>query len=631
MLNIPIKDHFRETRLFNARISVIGVIVVVLIFALLLRLAYLQIFAHRHYETLSQANRIKPLPIPPPRGLILDRNGVILAQNYPVYTLEIIPEQVDDMNSLLEELGHVVNLNEADLKNFRKQLRDRPRFESLVLRSHLTEEEAARLAVKRPYFNGVELEARLQRHYPLTGLGAHFLGYVARISEQEQDRIDKSDKSMYRGIQDIGKLGLEASYETTLLGQVGVEKVETNAHGRSLRILERIAPVAGKNLSLNIDARLQAIAEEALGKRRGAVIAIEPSTGAVLAFVSTPTYDLNSFVGGIDTDSYQRLLNDPDKPLINRALNGQYSPGSTIKAFLGLAALELNGFDANKPILCPGWYTLPDSSHVFRDWKQGGHGLVSLHDAVVQSCDVYFYKLAVALDIDGINRFLAPFGFGKKTGVDLLNESDGILPSREWKEARGSKWYPGETVVTGIGQGPLLVTPLQLASAMSAMANQGVRMQPELVHAIVDAKTGAARDVAPVVDSQIPLKNRHDLDVEIQNLTDVVHSNKGTAYGIGYNAPYKIAGKTGTAQVKSVAQGQRYSESATPERLRDHALFISFAPVGDPKVAVAVIVENGGHGGSAAAPIARKVMDYVILGKSSVPPGGVKSESTVDE
>jgi len=631
MLNIPIKDHFRETRLFNARISIIGVIVVILISTLLLRLTYLQIFAHRHYETLSQANRVKPIPIPPPRGLILDRNGVVLAQNYPVYTLEVIPEQVDDMNSLLEELGHVVNLNEADLKNFRKQLRDRPRFESLVLRSHLTEEEAARLAVKRPYFNGVELEARLQRHYPLTGLGAHFLGYVARISEQEQDRIDKSDKSMYRGVQDIGKLGIEASYEATLLGQVGVEKVETNAHGRSLRILERIAPVAGKNLTLNIDARLQAIAEEALGKRRGAVIAMEPSTGAVLAFVSTPTYDPNAFVGGIDTDSYQRLLDDPDKPLINRALNGQYSPGSTIKAFLGLAALERNGFDANKPILCPGWYTLPDSSHVFRDWKQGGHGMVALHDAVVQSCDVYFYKLAVAMDIDGINQFLAPFGFGKKTGVDLPSESDGILPSREWKEARGSKWYPGETVVTGIGQGPLLVTPLQLASAMSAMANQGVRMKPELVHAIVDAKTGAARDVAPVVDSEIPLKNKHDLDVEIQNLTDVVHSSKGTAYGIGYNAPYKIAGKTGTAQVKSVAQGQRYSESTTPERLRDHALFISFAPVGDPKVAVAVIVENGGHGGSAAAPIARKIMDYVILGKSSTPPGGVKSESTVDE
>jgi penicillin-binding protein 2 len=628
MLNIPIKDHFRETRVFLARLSVIGTILLVLTVVLLLRLAYLQVIAHRHFETLSQANRIKPIPIPPPRGMILDRNGVVLAQNYPVYTLEIIPEQVDDMNSLLEELGHVVTLNEADLKNFRKQLRDRPRFESLVLRAHLTEEEAARLAVKRPYFNGVELEARLQRHYPLTGLGAHFLGYVARISEQEQERIDKS---YYRGIQDIGKLGLEASYERTLLGQVGVEKVETNAHGRSLRVLERIAPVAGKNLALNIDARLQAIAEEALGSRRGAVVAIEPATGAVLAFASTPTYDPNAFVDGIDADTYNRLLNDPDKPLINRALNGQYSPGSTIKAFLGLAALELKGFDPTRPVLCPGWYTLPDSSHVFRDWKRGGHGWVTLHDAVVQSCDVYFYKLAVAMDIDGIHRFLAPFGFGRKTGIDLPNESDGLLPSREWKQARGGKWYPGETVVTGIGQGPLLVTPLQLASAISALANHGVRMKPQLVHAILDPATGAARDITPVVDSQIPLKDPHDLDVEIRNLTDVVHSNKGTAYGIGYNAPYEIAGKTGTAQVKSVAQGQTYQEHLTPERLRDHALFISFAPVNDPKVAVAVIVENGGHGGSAAAPIARKVMDYVILGKRVAPPGGVKPDSIVEE
>ena len=621
MLNIPIKDQFRESRLFNARLSVIGVVVTVLVIALLLRLAYLQVFAHRHYETLSQANRIRPIPIQPPRGLILDRNGIILAQNYPVYTLQIIPEQVDDMKSLLHELGQVVNLNETDLKNFRKQLRDRPRFESLVLRSHLTEEEAARLAVKRPYFNGVQLEARLQRHYPLTGLGVHFLGYVGRINEQEQEQIDKAT---YRGVDYIGKLGLEASYEKILLGQVGFEKVETNAHGRSLRTLDRIPPVAGKNLYLNIDAKLQALAEQALGKQRGAVIAIDPATGGILAFVSTPTYDPNPFVNGIDQDSYNALLNNPDKPLINRALNGQYSPGSTIKAFLGLAALELKGFDPNKPVMCPGWYTLPDSSHVFRDWKRVGHGLVDLHDAVVQSCDVYFYKLAVAMGIDAIDKFLAPFGFGQKTGVDLYNESDGLLPSPEWREARGQKWYPGETVVTGIGQGPLLVTPLQLADATAALANHGIRMKPELVHAIVDAKTGVTQDIAPAVDAQVPLKNPHDLDVQIQNLTDVVNTRKGTAYRIGYNAPYKIAGKTGTAQVKGIAQGQYYREKETPERLRDHALFIAFAPVGDPKVAVSVIVENGGHGGSTAAPIAREIMDYVILGKSPATPEKTK-------
>lgn len=611
MLNIPIKDHFRESRLFNSRLTVVGVVVVVLLLALFLRLIYLQVVAHRHFETLSQANRVKPLPIQPPRGLILDRNGVILAQNYPVYTLEIIPEQVDDMNTLLEELKKVVTLNEADLKNFRKQLRERPRFESLLLRSHLTEEEAARIAVRRTYFSGVELEARLQRHYPQAGLGVHFLGYVGRINEQELDRIDKS---AYRGMQYIGKLGIEAAYEKALLGQVGFEKVETNAHGRSLRILERIPPVAGKNLQLNIDARLQAVAEQALGQRRGAVIAMEPSTGAVLAFASTPTYDPNPFVNGIDPESYQALLNDPDKPLINRALNGVYSPGSTIKAFLGLAALETKEFDASKPVLCPGWFTLPGSSHQFRDWKKSGHGLVTLHDAVVQSCDVYFYKLAVAMEIDAMNKFLKRFGFGAKTGVDLQNESDGLLPSTAWKQSRGQKWYPGETVVVGIGQGPILVTPLQLVVATATLANHGVPVRPHLLRAMIDATTGAAEAVPTESLPPIPLKDQRDLDEQIRNLEDVVHTNKGTAYRIGYNAPYKIAGKTGTAQVKSIAQGQSYSEKHTPERLRDHALFISFAPVGDPKVAVSVIVENGGHGSSAAAPIARKVMDQVILG-----------------
>lgn len=625
MLNIPIKDQFRESRVFNARLTVVGAIVLALILALFLRLVYLQIFAHRHFETLSQANRIKPIPIQPPRGLILDRNGVVLAQNYPVYTLEIIPEQVDDMNSLLEELKQVVSLNESDLKNFQKQLRERPRFENLLLRSHLTEEEAARLAVKRTYFSGVELEARLQRHYPLAGLGVHFLGYVARINEQELERIDKAT---YRGMQHIGKLGIEVSYEKPLLGQVGFEKVETNAHGRSLRILERIAPVAGRNLYLNIDAKLQALTEQALGNRRGAVIALEPATGAILAFVSTPTYDPNPFVNGIDPDSYNALLNDPDKPLINRALNGQYSPGSTIKAFLGLAALERDDFGAGKPITCPGWFTLPGSSHQFRDWKKSGHGTMNLHDAVVQSCDVYFYKLAVAMEIDAMRKFLEPFGFGKKTGVDLLNESEGLLPSPEWRQARGQKWYPGETVITGIGQGSILVTPLQLATAIAAMANHGVRLKPQLVRAMEDAKTRVAQETVPETYAQIPLKDRQHLDIQIQNLTDVVHTNRGTAYGIGYNAPYKIAGKTGTAQVKGIAQGQSYSEKATPERFRDHALFVSFAPVGDPKVAVAVIVENGGHGSSAAAPIARKVMDHVILGKTAAAPGAATPASS---
>lgn len=626
MLNIPLKDYFRETRIFNNRVLIVAVAIAILGLLLVLRLVWLQVFSHRHYETLSQANRIRPIPIPPPRGLILDRHGVVLAQNYPVYTLEVVPEQVDDMNALLEQLGELVQLTDTDLKAFRKQLKERPRFEALTLRANLTEEEAARVAVKRPYLYGVELAARLQRHYPLGGLGVHAVGYVGRISEADLERLDKA---AYRGMRHVGKLGLEATYERELLGRVGFEKMETNAHGRALRALERVAPVAGKNLQLHLDAKLQAIAEHALGKRRGAVVAIEPATGAVLAFASTPTYDANPFVNGIDPDSYRGLLDNPDKPLINRAINGQYAPGSTIKAFMGLAALETDKFDADKPIACGGAYSLPGSTHQFRDWKKGGHGTVTLRDAIAQSCDVYFYKLAVAMQIDAMKNFLAPFGFGRRTGIDLPAESEGILPSPAWKEARGLKWLPGETVITGIGQGPILATPLQLASAMSALANHGVRLRPMMVRALVDPVTQQARELKAAAYPELPLKDKTHLDTVIEYLTDVAHSPRGTAYGIGHNAPYKIAGKTGTAQVKGIAQGAKYSEHATPERLRDHALFISFAPVENPQVAVAVIVENGGHGSSAAAPIARKVMDYVILAKNlpvSVPAASENSE-----
>jgi penicillin-binding protein 2 len=616
MLNIPIKDRFRETRIFNTRLAVAAVFAGVLLGVLVVRLAYLQIFAHRHYETLSQANRVRPIPIPPPRGLILDRRGVVMAQNYPVFTLEITPEQVDDMPSVLEELGKLVRLTDGDLKSFRKQLRERPRFEALTLRTHLTDEEAARVALRRPYLNGVELQARLQRHYPLAGLGVHAVGYVGRINEQELERIDRN---AYRGTQHIGKLGLEATYEDPLLGRAGFEKNETNAHGRVLRTLERIAPVAGQNLHLSLDARLQALTEQALGKRRGAVVAMDPKTGAVLAFASTPTYDPNPFVNGISPEGYKALLDDPDKPLINRALNGQYSPGSTIKVFLGLLALEHEGFDANKPVACPGWFNLPGDRHVFRDWKKTGHGVVGLHDAIVQSCDVYFYRLAHAVGIDAVKNFLAPFGFGARTGVDLPLESEGILPSPEWKKARNLPWYPGETVMTGIGQGPILVTPIQLATATAALANDLNRLRPHLTASLETPGNQSHRLFERQVTAEIPIRDKANLATLIGHMAGVAHDKAGTAYGIGWNSPYRIAGKTGTAQVKGIAQGASYSEKLTPERFRDHALFISFAPVDDPQVAVAVIVENGGHGSSVAAPIARKVMDYVILGKSDTP------------
>jgi penicillin-binding protein 2 len=616
MLNIPIKDRFRETRIFNTRLGVVAAIAGVLFVLLIGRLVYLQIFAHRHYETLSQANRVRLIPIPPPRGQILDRHGVVLAQNYPVYTLEITPEQVDDMATVLEELKQLVRVTESDEKAFRKQLRERPRFEALTLRTHLTDEEAARVALRRPYLNGVELQARLQRHYPLGGLGVHAIGYVGRISDQDLDNIDRN---AYRGTQHIGKLGIEASHEDTLLGRVGFKKTETNAHGRVLRTLERIAPVAGQNLHLGLDARLQSIVEQTLGKRRGAVVALDPRTGTVLAFASTPTYDPNPFVNGISQEGYKALLEDPDKPLINRALNGQYAPGSTLKVFLGLLALEHEGFDANKPVACGGWFSLPGDRHVFRDWKKTGHGVVGLHDAIVQSCDVYFYRLAHAVGIDTIKDFLAPFGFGSRTGIDLPLESDGILPSPEWKKSRNLPWYPGETVMTGIGQGPILVTPLQLATATGALANDLRRLRPHLTAELEDARDRSRHPVKTEVVAEIAVRDREHLTSLIGHMTGVAHDKVGTAYGIGWNAPYKIAGKTGTAQVKGIAQGAFYNEKLTPERFRDHALFISFAPVEEPRVAVAVIVENGGHGSSVAAPIARKVMDYVILGKTETP------------
>lgn len=614
MLNIPLKDYLRETRLFRARLGFAVALVVVLTLFLLARLVYLQVIDHRHYATLSHANRIKLLPIPPARGLILDRNGAVLAQNLPAHTLEVVPEQVKDMDMLLDELGKLVRITEGDLKNFHKQMRERPGFENLTLRSNLNEEEAARVAVRLPFLNGAELHARLRRHYPLGGLAAHALGYVSRISEQDLERIDRA---AYRGVQHIGKLGVEAVYEQLLLGRVGFEQVETNAHGRALRTLERTAPIAGQNLYLNLDVQVQAVAEQALGERRGAVVALEPATGAILAFVSTPTYDPNAFVNGIDAASYRVLLEHPDKPLINRPLNGLYAPGSTIKVFFGLAAMEAGAlWDASRPVACTESYSLPGSSHRFRDWKRGGHGMLGLRDAIVRSCDVYFYKLAVALGPDRLSDFLAPFGFGRPTGVDLPGEAAGILPSPAWKKkARGLPWYPGETVVFGIGQGPIVATPLQLAAAMAAVANRGVRVQPRLLRAVEDPRTQERVESTTAPAQIIELSDAGNWERLIDYLTAVVHSERGTAYRIGYNAPYRIAGKTGTSQVKSIPQGGRYDEKTTPERLRDHAMFVAFAPVEDPAVAVAIVVENGGSGSSVAAPIARKVMDEVILNR----------------
>lgn len=611
MRGIPLRNYLRESRIFNSRITVAAILIGALTLLLLLRLTYLQVVSHRYYATLSQANRINPIPILPPRGLILDRNGVVLAQNFPVFTLEIVPDDVPELNALLAELSTLVALNERDIKNFRKLMRERPGHEPLLLRSNLTEEESAKIALNRFRFKGVRLQARLQRHYPLGGLGVHAIGYVGRINKQEQERIDAN---IYKGLQHIGKLGVEHTYENLLVGRVGFEYVETDAHGRQLRVLDRAAPQAGQNIYLNVDARLQALAEQELGSRKGAVIALDPRNGSVLAFASTPTYDPNAFVNGIDADLYRSLRDDTARPLINRALAGRYAPGSTIKPFYGLAALERRGFNPRQSVFCPGYFTLPGSTHRFRDWKKEGHGHVDLNGAIAQSCDIYFYRLAVDMGIDHMKDFLTRIGFGRKTGIDLAGEPSGLVPSPEWKKSIGQPWYPGETVVIGIGQGPILATPLQLASTVSTIANRGHRITPHLLYSIEDPSTKTVRYVDPAPPEPLKFLKKEHLEEAIRDMADVVHGQRGTAGRIAIGARYRIAGKTGTAQVKGLGQNERYNEKLTPERFRDHGLFIAFAPVEDPAIAIAVIVENGGSGSGAAAPIARKMMDYYLLG-----------------
>ncbi len=611
MPGTPIKDYLRESRLFNSRILVVVAIITFLVLVLIGRLAYLQTIDHKYYATLSNENSINPVPIAPVRGLIFDRNGVVLAENYPVLTLEIVPNQVKNMKALLSELGKVVTLNPRDLRNFYRQLREKPHFDSLVLRNNLTEEEADRFAVQRYRLTGAELHARLERYYPQGALAVAALGYVGRISESNTKVIDNAD---YRGIEYIGKLGVEASYENVLRGQSGIKKVEVNAEGRAIRTLDRIPPVAGENLYLNLDARLQSAAEQALGDRRGAVVAIDPRNGGVLAFVSTPSYDPNQFVDGISTTAYKALMDNTDRPLLNRALDGRYAPGSTIKPFLGLGALE-GGLNPNKTYYCPGWYSLPGSTHRFHcwRWREGGHGVVDLHDAIVESCDVYFYNLAVHLGINRIDSILNEFGFGARTGVDVPGEFRGLVPSPAWKAAHGLPWYPGETVIMGVGQGAVLVTPLELANATAMLADKGVGFQPRIVRAIENPTTRVLTYLKPVPGHTVALSNMNDLKDIVHDMTDVVSSPRGTGYVMGHDAPYKIAGKSGTAQVKDMPASASYNAKKVAENLRDNAVFIAFAPAGNPRIAVAVIVEHGGFGGEVAGPIARKVMDAYLL------------------
>jgi penicillin-binding protein 2 len=619
---VRLKDHWAEQRLFLRRVIAALVLILLVLALLVARLVYLQVLRHDYFTELSQGNQIRIDPIPPNRGLILDRNGVPLALNRPAYQLEIVREQTPDLRQTLQDLAALDLIERDEIERLLKTIKARRSFDSVPVKLQLSEEQLARFAVHRPDFPGVEIRPRMTRYYPQGGTGVHALGYVGAISEQDQERIDLPN---YAGTTLIGKLGIERAYEDELHGDTGYQQLLVNAQGRRVeRIglatpqLERREPIAGNDLILSIDARLQQVIEDELAGRRAAVVAIDPRNGDVLAFVSTPTFDPNGFARGLTYAEYSALENDVDKPLYDRALRGVYPPGSTIKPLVALAALEYGVMEPADSRFCRGSFQLPGSSHRFRDWKRGGHGTVDMHDAIAQSCDVYFYQVADAMGIDRLHDFLVRFGLGGKTGIDIGGERDGLVPSRAWKKKAFKRkdmqvWFPGETVIAGIGQGYMLTTPLQLAHAAATIAARGKRYAPRLVQGIRDSKSGELRRLESRELPAVTVSDPFHWDTIIGGMVGVMNDARGTARRSQAGAPYRIAGKTGTAQVFSVGQSERYDESEIEERLRDHALFIAFAPVEDPKLAVAVLVENGRSGSGTAAPIARKVFDAYLL------------------
>ncbi len=606
-----LKASAYENYMFRTRAIVAGLFAFLCVGILVGRLVYLQVLHHDHYTTLSDNNRISIRPIAPTRGLIFDRNGVVLAENLPSFSVEIIPEQVSDMEATLALIGERIPLTERDLTRFERTRKRLRRFDAVLLRDNLTEEEVAALAVDLHRLPGVEVQARLTRHYPLGPLTAHSVGYVGRINEKELKTLDPGNYSATRY---IGKVGIERSYEDVLHGTVGHEEVETDARGRVLRVLKRTPPIPGKDLILNLDIRLHEAAMHALEGRRGALVAIEPSSGAVRAMVSTPSFDPNLFVDGIDVPTYQELTGSLDKPLFNRALRGQYPPGSTIKPLVGLAGLEMGVVEPEHSLFCPGWYQLKGDDHYYRDWKRVGHGPVNLYHAIAESCDIYFYDLAYTLGIDRLSDYLKGFGLGHASGLDITGELPGLMPDRAWKRAvRNEPWFPGETLIAGIGQGFVLSTPVQLASAIATFANNGVGYEPRVVSTLLDAETRAREPLEPTLGAQVTVVDPHHWHEVVMAMRGVIHGPTGTARRLAVDLPYEMAGKTGTAQVFGIAQGERYKKDELDERLHDHALFVAFAPVEKPQLAVAVIVENGGSGGAVAGPVARAVLNRYLL------------------
>jgi penicillin-binding protein 2 len=620
MGSAELRNYERELAQFQLRIAVAGFAVLAAFLLLAGRFFFLQVVHHDVYRAKAEENRIAIVPVTPNRGLIVDRNGVVIARNYSGYTLEIYPRRVESLERTIDELAELIEIQPRDRARFKKMLQETRNAESLPIRTRLSDEEAAKFAANRYRYDGVEIKARLFRQYPYGEVASHVIGYMGRVTQDDQVRFEQEGSSPnYRGTDYVGKAGVEASYEHELHGNTGFEQVEIDAAGRGIRTLSRTAAISGNDVTLTLDIRLQQVAELAFGERRGALVAIEPSTGGVLALVSKPGFDPNQFVDGIDPQYWGELNNSPDKPLNNRAISGVYPPGSTFKPFMALAALQLGKRTARSTIVDPGYFIFGERR--FRDSKPGGHGIVDLHKSIVVSSDVYYYQLANEMGIDAIAGFMKHFGFGSRTGIDLQGEAAGVLPSPEWKLKRfrrpaDQKWYPGETISIGIGQGYNAYTPIQLALATATLANGGTMYRPRLVEHIDRPRRGERRYVEPELAHRAPLRAEH-VDFVKRAMAGV--NKEGTGARAFAGAQYTSGGKTGTAQVIAMKQNEKYEESKVAERFRDHSLFIAFAPVESPRIALAVVVENGGFGARAAAPIARTVLDYFLLGKT--PPG----------
>lgn len=608
----------RELRHFRNRIMALAVLVLFCFFLLLLRFVWLQVVRHSNYVAQAEENRISIVPTMPSRGIITDRNGVVLANNYSAYTLEITPAKIEGkVDEVIDELSLFIDITSRDRKRFRRRMEETKRFESIVLKSKLTDEEVARFTVQRYRFPGVEVQARMFRQYPLGEVAAHAVGYIGRISQKDIDRLSEEEETNYQGTTHYGKEGIEKSYERVLHGVTGYEEMEVSASGRAVRTLSTRSTVPGNNLVLSIDIELQRVVEEAFGKRRGALIAMDPATGEILAYVSKPAFDPNLFVDGIDQQNWDELNTSINRPLINRPVRGAYPPGSTYKPFMALAALELGYRTPLAAISDPGYFLY--GNHRFRDDKVGGHGIVDMYKSIVQSCDTYYYILASEMGVDTMHDFMKQFGFGEQTGIDLPHERKGILPSTEWKRnayrnPNQKKWYAGETISLGIGQGYNTFTPLQLAYATALLVNNGSAARPHLVKEI---ENGVTHERKPVVTETVRLGlKQENIEVVKRAMAGVV--KEGTAARVFGGAGYVSGGKTGTAQVIGIGKNEKYNAAALAEHKRDHALYTAFAPVDDPKIVIALIVENAGFGASAAAPIARKAMDYFFLGKKPV-------------